>query len=378
MIFLEFADSIKSQFSGNATVSYLNPVVTYHVQLIHKNENFSEILREFKIADTYSFDKEVLMTLAEKMGLDQTSQRHLAKISEILGIRQAWVALQQNRIVNQHKFEIDFLLSKEEAIDLAILTLGLNHPWIHQKIDQIKNEDHPDPNDFSEPVEAWHNFNHRQSLNNKDPNDPVWKAHLEKFSQYKEKQNSLKLNIRYWIKEFNFENGSFKSMLEAEKHLAELDIAVAKQQIIDLHTKYMQEKEKQETIIRKAKKPIKDYLTQHTNKNQNEIKENQAIRSDVIKEFTSKWITSLINVLGIETSASLAELTSINKMTWWRWHNKKKEPSISTLSKIFDEKVINNDKFEGIYLKDLPTVPTFEELIALKKSACISTSPEPQ
>lgn len=371
MTFAEFAENIKTSFSATCTDSFVNPVHTWHVTF--KSNPESQDMLQLGIPVQYQIPEEEVISIAKQFGLNPNFQRHLAKTAEIISIRKSWVHFQQAKIINLSKAEISLLFSAEMTIDLAILTISFNHPWIHKRIHQIQNEDHPDPSYFTTPEETSAILKAQRSLRIQDPNDPHWLQHIEKFKQTQKEEEARKIYISYWIDQFKSEQGRFRSFSEVDAHSAELDIQNAKQKLIELHAEYTKEKEKQEAIIRKAKKPITRYQTRDKKTNEEElieIEQDINFKKDIAKKFTNKWIVSLTEVLELESSAALEKLTNIDKMTWWRWQNGKVIPSYSTLSKIVNgenEIVIKSGKYAGEYLKNLPTVPKLTELLSLRE-----------
>lgn len=371
MTFAEFAENIKTSFGASCTDSFLNPVHTWHVTF--KSNPESQNMLKLGIPVQYQISEEEVISITRQFGLNPNFQRHLAKTAEIICIRKSWVFLQQAKIINLSKAEISLLFSAEITIDLAILAISFNHPWIHKRIYQIQNEDHPDPSFFGSPEEISAILKAQRSLTIRDPNDPYWLQHIEEYKQTKKEEEARQIYISYWIAQFESEHGKFRSFDEAIAHSAELDIKNAKQKLVELHAEYTKEKEKQEAIIRKAKKPIARYQARNKKTNEEElieIEQDINFKKDIFRKFTNKWIASLTEVLELESSAALAKLTNIDKMTWWRWQNGKIIPSYSTLSKIVNgenEMVIKSGKCAGEHLKNLPTVPKLTELLSLRE-----------
>lgn len=366
--FEDFAETIKSSLSVHAGSSYVNPTITYGVSF------YSIKGGEIKLPEAarkYEFDEATIVAITGELGLDQNSERHKVKTAELLAKRSSWIIFIQSKLANLHKREIQLLLggtNSEIAIDYVTLIAGLNHPWIEEKIHQLKNEKHPDPNDFRDPEEIQRWAHRRQAIELEDPSDPIFQEHVASFEKEKENIALNKEFISYWIDTFKFDKGLWVSEFEPDAFYAELDIKSAKQIIKELQIKIKE----QETIICKAQRPIRRFRLHEKNRKAGsnirsdgaDATEKKQIRKDVARKFFKMWVASLIEVLEVENSAGLAKITNINKMTWWRYSNGKTVPPYSQLSDLRGE-TIKSGKYGGMALENIPTYPKLEDLVSL-------------
>lgn len=369
MKFADFVETIKSSLSiGCGRLSFVNPTTEYGVSFYSAQGSGGELPEAVK---RHSFDEKTILAFTEKLGLDQTSERHKVKAAELLAMRNVWIAMLQCKFAQLQITEIRLLLTGEAediAIDYAMLTSGLSHPWILEKVRQLKNEEHSDPRDFRDPEIIQMQADIWQMLEAQDPNDPCYQAHLASIEEEKEREEFHEDVISHWIDRFKTDAGLWVSEFEPDAYYAELDIKLAKQEIKALQIKI----DEQEAIIRKAQKPIKKFKSLEKNRKaklNNKIDESEKIdskklRKAVARRFFTMWVASLIEVLEVDNSAGLAKVTSINKMTWWRWFNGITVPPYLQLSDLLNEK-IKRGKYEDSALKNIPTYPRLEDIAFL-------------
>lgn len=328
-------------------------------------------------ARIHKFNEAEIEKITSEFGLNCNFIRHKVKAAELLAMRNAWILFQQNRFTNLQANEIRLLLANEGdeiAIDYAILTVGFNHPWIHEKIHQVKNEAHPNPTrSFRDPDVIQNTIDIRKRLALKDPSDHQYQAYLASLEQEAERVELFKDAINHWIDELRNDQAGCESNATwasgaGDARNAEWDIKRAKQRINEL----LIEIEKQEEVIRKAQSPIRKFKLNEKARKDNpnhevddEVAKRKQARKDVARRFVTMWVASLIATLEVNNSAGLAKVTGINKMTWWRWFNGETVPTFSQLSYMLNEK-IKYGKFPGELIKNLPTYPKLEKLVSLR------------
>lgn len=187
--------------------------------------------------------------------------------------------------------------------------------------------------------------------------DPHGRAHFEAWQR--EKEN----DINYRIDEFDLSNHSWKPF-EMDAWHAQSKIFHAKQRIQELRD----EIEQQEQIIRAEEKSIRKFR-QHkklvASNNLASRPPRSSEREDVVKEFTSKWVVSLMLALDVKNCAELEKAIpgSIDR-TWRRWLNGKSVPTFNHVSEWLKLE-INNGRSKGKKLKEVVTEPKHAQLLTL-------------
>ncbi len=414
--FSDFAESIKSSSGpGLNKLSFVDKSRTYNVYFSPPNWSEATLPTE---AQNYFFDESTIISTAIKFGLNPNSERHKVQTAELLAKRSAWIASLQSELSKLHKDDICLLFSGENeeiCIDYANLTTSFNHPWIESKIRQLINEKHPDLKDHRDPAaiqsrkiiprsEPNHHtgtafpadkkaemitiFHELSRLDNIDPRlTLVGQCEEEKaeitsiFNEFsKLHRNNIQLFfadpndeesgklISYWIEKFETNKEGWVSEFEPDAYHAELDIKSAKQKIKELQLNIAE----QEAIITKAQRPIRKFkshikIMDSASNNKSDATKNserKKYRKDIARIFFKMWVESLIATLEVESSASLEKMTSINKMTWWRWYNGKTLPPYLQLSDLLKEK-IKTGKYNGITLENIPTYPKLGDIALL-------------
>jgi hypothetical protein len=323
---------------SSSTISFVNPQKSYLVILTGRVA--SEVPEK---ARSQCFDEHYLLPITKELGLN------LTKTAKLIALRNAWIAYFQESEISQISVnEIRLLMTNEIATDYVVLTSAKwpEHPWIREQINQPETEENPASLVETSTVVL---------------DDPMCAMQHQAWIE------TQLDDINFCINLFCSQKGAYTSLLDIDVDRAEHDIKRAKKRIRELHA----EVEKQETIIRDAMKPIRKFQKYERALKKrapgrpkiSELKEQQWQR-DIAKKFVSQWISSLMAALLITSCGELAKIVGSQKMTWWRWQNKKTLPPSSYLESLLDFE-IKSGEHKSTKLSDIQTTPTLIDLIAL-------------
>lgn len=229
MSFSEFAEAIRASWVSSVA-SPSNTPANYAEWLIDvwdtagKRGNYTiywhnEALKSAlpPEAQKYQFDDLSLYPITARLGLDPESDEDNSKAAEVLAIRNAWVTSIQHHYGQSATAIPSCTLTNAAAAEYVLLTSGLIHPWIQERIRQHKAEQ-------SRKKQEQAIKGEQQIEMSDDPNWPgtrVIHARLPELSPdevawrraiLEEKQR----NIAYWIECFEFENGRWSSSFEMD------------------------------------------------------------------------------------------------------------------------------------------------------------------
>lgn len=330
MEFSEFADGVNLRCIPYESFSLLNPERSYQVILF---TSLTPIPAELV---TQNFKESYLLPISKELGGD------LRTAAKLLSIRNYWIAaIQDGQIPLMLAVTGRQPISEGIVNDYFLLTtpFWIFHPWIKDRSKGIiGNEDcvtHTEARDISQ-WEQW----------------------------YKEEEGSI-----WWcINESSVqrEYKTYASNLERNADYATFDIKQAKARIQDLH----REIKEQEALIVTAKRAIKKLHNSKSDANKASpghpklSDPQEIIRRDWALNFVSQWVTSLMTSLSISSYGELSRVVSGEKMTWWRWLNKKMLPSADSLKLLLDVK-IKSGEHQNTKLRDIQTSPSLDDLITL-------------
>lgn len=327
-----FAKLAKPWRGAFIAISFINPKTTHRIGL---NGSVAGIVPER--VRRQDFEEDYLQPLANELEIG------FAMTAELMALRNAWIAYFQQCVTSVPVNEIRSRIPNEIMIDYVLLTSAMwpEHPWIQSRIKQ------PD----LEP-----------KYNNSYLDDPGFQE------QHRARIEKMESDITHWITEFNRRRGSYSKenlLLDIDADFAEHDIKRAKKKIVELNA----EIEEQEAIIRLAMRPIRKFIkAERISKKRapGRPKETgeQREQSDIAKKFVARWITALMAVLSVTSCGELADMAGGQKMTWWRWLNKKTLPSARFLGSLLDVQ-IKSGEYKGKKLRDIQTTPALCDLIDL-------------
>lgn len=280
----------------------------------------------------HCFEESYLLPIAGELGITPM------KALKLIALRNAWITyFQRSPITTTLLSGTGDLMQSEIAKDYILLTSSkwATHPWIQQQI-------HSDESYVSLAEQCYH---------------AEWEAGM----------SWMKDDIDFVIRDFKSHVKNYSDEIEKDADFAKNDIKRAKNVIQELRD----EIKKQEVIIELATRPINkyQYRSKLTKKNppgkpKNSDNKEQQERRDIAIKFVEKWISSLMDILEVESFDKLAKYVSGSKMTWWRWLNDKKLPFSKSLRSLLDTKV-KTGAYQGIKLRDIDTSPSLPSLITL-------------
>ncbi|KRH79556.1 hypothetical protein FERRO_06240 [Ferrovum sp. JA12] len=334
--FKVFAESLKTTWMESVPyISCFKTDIVYSIYLSGKlaNELPKKVIKQ-------SFNESYLKPIATELNIS------LRKAAKLMALRNAWVANFQERELPKISFtQLRSQLNSEIAIDYVVLTSNnwVQHPWIEDQIEQEDSEDLLCVKPYTPEELATHN--------------EFSKMEFERKIQ----------NIEFCTNLFRSQNGSYKSMLEADADAAKHDVKRAEKRILELQD----ELAGQENIIRAAKKVIRkfrdtDRLLNNRLPGRQEKTEEELKRIEIAKRFVSQWVISLKNVLEVNNCSELANAIGSQRMILGRWENKKALPTISSLRTISNNK-IQFGKYAGTGTKlyEVQTTPSLSNLVNL-------------
>ena len=331
-----FAESLKSTWIES--VPYLSCFETDDVYSIYLSGKLANELPEKVI--NQSFKESYLKPIATELNIS------LRKTAKLIALRNAWVANFQERELPQILFhQLGSQLNNEIAVDYVVLTSNswIQHPWIE---DQIEQEDSVD----------------LLIVKPYTPEELAIRYEFMKLDLEKKIQN-----IEFCINLFKSQNGSYKSLLEADADYAKHDVQRADKRVLELQDELAE----QEKIIRAATKVIRKFrdterLLNNRLPGRQEKTEEELERIEIAKRFVSQWVISLKNVLEVNNCSELAKTIGSQRMILGRWENKKALPTISSLRTI-SKNTIKFGKYAGTNTKlyEIQTTPTLINLMNL-------------
>lgn len=329
-----FAENLKSTWTES--VPYISHFKTDTVYSIYLSGKLANELPEKVIKQ--SFNESYLKPIATELNIS------LRKAAKLIALRNAWVVNFQERELPQVSFhQLKSQLHSEIAVDYVALTSNnwIQHPWIEAQIEQEDSVD----------------------LLCVKPYTPEELATHYEFTKM-EFERKIK-NIEFCISLFKSQNGSYKSLLEADADDATYDVKRAEKRILELQD----ELTGQENIIRAAKKVIRkfkdsDRLLNNRLPGRQEKTEEELKRIEIAKRFVSQWVISLKDVLEVSNCSELANAIGSQRMILGRWENKKALPTIRSLRTISNNK-IQFGKYAGTKLYEVQTTPSLINLLNL-------------
>lgn len=377
MSFAEFAEAIRPGWSRSVTSpsqrlsndpewlisvwSSSDKRLTYGVYWINtalKNELPPE-------AREYRFDDLALHPITERLGLDPESREDNSKAAELMAVRNAWITAIQQYYGQSATAIPSCTLTNAAAAEYVLLTSGLVHPWIKEKIRQHKDDQNRKKLEQADKAE----------LPVEMSNDPNWpsaqviyarsaaRSPLEQAAYQAAREESMK-DIRYWLEMFKSEEECWTSEFEMYAWDAQSDIDIANQKITALQKVI----EKQKALIQRAERIIsKNKRHEAAMRASKKIgrPEKSPERQEVALKFTSQWVQSLMNALKMTNSAQLeSAIVGSSQRNWRRWLNGQAVPTRKKLSELLSAE-ITQGSYKDKPLHDVTTNPRHNDLLSL-------------
>lgn len=317
-------------------------------------------------AHKYQFDDLSLHPITSKLGLNPESEADNSKASELLAIRNAWITSIQHHYGQSATDVPRYTLSNDTAAEYVLLTCGLIHPWIqeklHRHIAEQSRKKLEEADKANRPVEMC-----------SDPNWPsaqVVYAHSDPLSPHEQawREEETK-DIGYWLEVFRSKDGSWASELEMDIWYAQRDIDVAKRKIAELQKII----EKQREQIQRIELAICEIKRRETKARALNNDDNHRVgrpkkspeRQNAAKKFTSQWVKSLIDALNAKSCAQLETIIyGSSQRNWRRWLKGEIAPTSTNLMALARTK-IRHVNYKDTLLEDLPTNPSLADLLSL-------------
>lgn len=329
-IFINFEDFVEVtsvSWFVSSTISYLAPKVSHTINLKGSLENeLPETVR------TQRFDNAFLTPIANSLDIS------LLRTAELLSLRNAWIA----HLLEYQLKDYSYVEMRDLPISIALDHLVLSSSLWHKHLSIKSIIDMPE----------WEH----------SPAAPLTENEL---GELKEESRKQWLDVRFCIDQFQTQKNQFTSFLEADADSAEHDIKLAKTRILELQA----EIDIQEANIRAAIRPIRELKKANRSLKKRapgrpEETEATKERSSIAKGFVANWIDSLMATLSISSCGDLATAIGGQKMTWWRWKNRRTLPSASQLQLLLNA-TIKSGEHKGTKIINIQTYPPLRDLITL-------------
>lgn len=317
-------------------------------------------------AQKYQFDDLSLFPITARLGLDPETDADNSKAAEVLALRNAWITSIQHHYGQSATDTPRCTLTKEASAEYVLLTSGLIHPWIQERIQRHIAEQ------SQKKLEQADKASHPVEMSS-DPNWPsaqVIHAHSDYFPAHEQtwREEEMK-DIRYWLEEFRSNDGMWASEFEMEIWYAQRDIDVTGRKIAELQKIIERQKEQiqrvgltiQEIKRREAKVRALNNDGSHKRGRPNKPPE----RQQAALRFTSQWVESLMGTLNVKNCVQLENIIDGSRQrNWRRWLNGEKVPNVTDLMALAHVKV-RHENYKGKLLEDLPTNPNLADLLSL-------------
>lgn len=384
MSFAEFAEAIRPSW-GISVASPFKPTATHSEWLTsiwdsaEKRCTYSTfwsndaLKNELPLeAQKYQFDDLSLFPITARLGLDPESDEDNSKAADVLALRNAWITSIQHHYGQSATDTSRWTLTKEALAEYVLLTSGLIHPWIQEKIRQHKAEQ-------SRKKQEQANKAHRPIEMSSDPNWPNTqviygrlepRTPLEQAAYQAAREESMK-DIRYWLEEFRPADGRWASEFEMDTWYAQRDIDVTRRKIDQLQKII----EKQKEQIQRVELTIREIKLREANaralngdgSHRQGRPKKPMERQQTALRFTSQWVESLMKTLNVENCAQLENIIDgSGQRNWRRWLNGETLPTATHLMALAHTRV-RHENYKDKLLEDLPTKPCLADLLSLIK-----------
>lgn len=332
---------------------------TYWINVALKNELPPE-------AQKYQFDDLSLYPITARLGLDPDSDADNSKAAEVLAIRNAWVTSIQHHFGQSATAIPSCTLTNAAAAEYVLLTSGLIHPWIQERIRQHKAEQsrkkQEQANKANRPIEMSSDPNW--------PNTQVIHGYLEPRTPHEQAlhENEMK-DIRYWLKEFGSVDEGWASEFEMDTWYAQRDIDVTRRKIDQLQKIIEKQKEqiqRVELTIREIKRREAAACALNGDGSHRQGRPKKPVeRQQTALRFTSQWVESLMKTLNVKNCAQLENIIDgSGQRNWRRWLNGETLPTATHLMALAHTRV-RHENYKDKLLEDLPTKPCLADLLSL-------------
>lgn len=316
-------------------------------------------------AHKYQFDDLSLFPITARLGLNPESDEDNSMAAEVLAIRNAWITSIQHYYGQSATDVPSDMLPNDTAVEYVLLTSGLIHPWIQERIQRHIAEQN------RKKLEQTKKVNRPVEMSS-DPNWPgtqVIHARLDPPSQHEQTWRGEEMkDIRYWLEEFGSADGMWASEFEMDIWYAQRDIDVTGRKIAELQKIIEKQKEqiqRVELTIREIKRhEAKARALNNDGSHKRGRPNNPPERQQAALRFTSQWVESLMNTLNVKNCVQLENIIDGSRQrNWRRWLNGKKVPNVTDLTALAHTRVRHENY--GKLLEDLPTNPCLADLLSL-------------
>lgn len=311
-------------------------------------------------AQQYQFEDVALRAPVLALELDPASQEDTQKVAGLLATRNAWLAavdMQGQTQASEGRYE---RFPADVAEDYVLLSCQWTaHPWIQHTVRQYLTE-------------KARKQARQATVTPEFSSDPRWPdtqvVRIECGPRSPEEETAYQAereSITYWLNYFESENRRWSSVFAIYAWDAADDIEVANakvkalQELIDAQQAHIQNLEQ---VVRQNKRRDAELSDGYGKRGRPQLSPE---RKAIAHQFTAKWVKSLMAILEVDSTLRLEDMvTGSSQRNWRRWVSGEAVPTLTTLADIQAAKV-SRGHYKGQSLKDLATIPAYEELVKL-------------